>query len=448
MDKLLNPVLRLPLKYKISIIITFILSIVILLLASILFDKERNILIQEMEKRGHLILKNLTQAGWEAIINDNKTVTSDVFNEILKDKSVMYAIILNKHKKIFDKAGILEESNTLFTDIDFSKSYVVERRYNGTEIIEMGKPILLITRNKKVLLGYAIVGISKESVIKAINKAKRNVFYLAVIFIIAGIVISFIFASTITAPINKIVKVMEKVGKGDLNQRVIISAKDEIGILADSFNKMIKHLKEKLLMSKYISKNTIEMISHNDVNAVELGGQRKEVTLLFSDIRGFTSYSESHSPEEVINMLNKYLSFQAEIINKNNGAVDKFVGDEVVGVFQGKNMVLDAVKCAIAIQKKIKEENIKSNDNIHIGIGINTGEVVMGNMGSKNRMDYTVIGDNVNLAARLCSAAEGGEILITDSVYQRIKNKIKVKNPRNIKVKGKSAPVKVYAVDY
>ena len=173
-------------------------------------------------------------------------------------------------------------------------------------------------------------------------------------------------------------KMHKKSGKGDLNQRVKIKVKDEIGKLANSFNDMIQHLKEKLMMSKYVSKSTIEMIAQKEDDKLELGGVRKEVTLLFSDIRGFTSYFEEHSPEEVINMLNKYLSFQTEIIDAHKGSVDKFMGDEVVAVFEGKDSSINAVKSAIEIQKRVQKENEKFNDNIHIGIGTNTGEVEYG----------------------------------------------------------------------
>ncbi len=450
MKNLFKPILKMPIKYKISIIVILILATSIFLLANFLFKDERAILLDEMGKKGNLILQNLSRAGWEAIINSNKTVTSDVFGEILNDNSVLYAIVFNKKVKVFDSVNISENFNILEIQNDLIKynSYVKDKSYNNKKIIEMARPIILNANNKKIIIGYSVIGVSEEPVKHAIAVARRKVIYLSLIFLIIGIVVSFIFASTITAPIKKIVTVMKRVGAGNLEERVNISLQDEIGLLANSFNEMIRHLKEKLLMSKFVSKDTIEMIQKKDNVNIELGGAKKEVTLLFSDIRGFTSFSENHSPEEVINMLNKYLSFQAEIINDNNGAVDKFVGDEVVGVFKGESSFLNAVKCAMKIQQKILEENKKSNDNIHIGIGINFGEVVIGNMGSKDRMDYTVIGDNVNIAARLCDVAKPDQILISESVYKKINSSVKIVSSSEISVKGKSERLLVYAIGY
>ena len=132
--------------------------------------------------------------------------------------------------------------------------------------------------------------------------------------------------------------------------------------------------------------------------------------MLFCDIRGYTAFAERHDPEAVVEVLNLYFQQQADIVAKHHGDVDKFVGDQIVAVFQDQEMERNAVRCALEIQSATDELGRQHPDwDLEVGIGISTGEVIMGAMGSKNRMDFTVVGDNVNLAARLCSHAAPGQ---------------------------------------
>ena len=221
---------------------------------------------------------------------------------------------------------------------------------------------------------------------------------------------------TVLQPLDIIGAVADKVKEGDLSVNAAVQSGDEIGILAKRINDMIQGLRERMHLTKFVSDDTLSAVQKADLKGVELGGKRKEATVLFSDIRGFTSYSETVDPEDVIDMLNTYLNRQAEIVKEFDGDIDKFVGDELMAIFIGDDMAKNAVNCSVAIQKAMTEINQNAGGNIGVGIGINTGLMVMGAMGSKDRMDYTVIGDNVNLGARLCSAAKAGEIILAKSV--------------------------------
>ena len=217
--------------------------------------------------------------------------------------------------------------------------------------------------------------------------------------------------------------------------------------------------KEKLWIrhafSHYLSKEVIHELM-NDPSRLKLGGERRVITVLFSDVRGFTSYSESQQPEEVVARLNEILTAQVQVVFKNNGTLDKFVGDELMaffgapGVLHKDNHALVAVRTAVEIQRIMRElqgrwvEQKKAM--LNIGIGINTGEMVFGNMGSSERMDFTVIGDNVNLAARLCSAAGKDDIIISQTTYEAVKEHIETVKLEPIMVKGKSNPIAIYKV--
>ena len=254
---------------------------------------------------------------------------------------------------------------------------------------------------------------------------------------------------TVLKPLDIIGGVADKVKGGDLSVNAAVQSGDEIGILAKRINDMIQGLRERLHLTKFVSDDTLSAVQKADLKGVELGGKRGSATVLFSDIRGFTSYSETVDPEEVIDMLNTYLNRQAEIVREFDGDIDKFVGDELMAIFIGDDMAKNAVDCAVAIQKAMIEINQKAGGNIGVGIGINSGLMVMGAMGSKDRMDYTVIGDNVNLGARLCSAAKAGEIIIAESVSALLdKDNYALEELEPINVKGKKNKIIIYRAGY
>jgi len=257
-----------------------------------------------------------------------------------------------------------------------------------------------------------------------------------------------VFAIRISRPILEIDRVAESVSQGNLRVRVKnVRSKDEIGDLAQRINEMIQGLLERFNLEKFVSGETIAAVKGVEEGGVKLGGERRLITVFFSDIRGFTAFSEAHEPEVVIEMLNTHLRHQAEIVNRYAGDIDKYVGDELVAVFQGPDMVKNAVLCAIEIQNKMTELTAAHPEwNISIGIGINTGEVVMGAMGSEARMDYTIIGDTVNLGARLCSAAGRGQILLSKNSRGYIADLEGVQTEAlpPMKVKGKKKAIEVY----
>ncbi len=178
------------------------------------------------------------------------------------------------------------------------------------------------------------------------------------------------------------------------------------------------------------------------------------MTIFFSDIRGFTPMSESLGPEEVVHILNEYFSAMASIIFKYEGTLDKFMGDAIMAIYGAPIDMPDhaerAVFTAVEMNEKMKELQAKwkreGKKDVNIGIGINTGEVIMGNIGSNERMEYTAIGDNVNLTQRLESVAEKGQILISATTYERVKDKINATMLDPIKVKGKTEKVLAYSV--
>jgi PAS domain S-box-containing protein len=215
--------------------------------------------------------------------------------------------------------------------------------------------------------------------------------------------------------------------------------------------------KLKSTFKKYVSKQIVDQLLEND-DMLNLGGQEQEATILFSDIRGFTSMSETMAPNEVVETLNDYFNLMIEIIFKYNGTLDKIIGDALMVIYGAPNSTdqdtENAVLTAIEMQEKLIEFNqqriIHSKLPITIGIGINRGKVISGNIGSRQQMNFTVIGDSVNLASRLCSVAKADEIIVSEAVWKHVKSNktFKGRKLHPVKVKGKAKPIEIKEVLY
>jgi class 3 adenylate cyclase len=224
--------------------------------------------------------------------------------------------------------------------------------------------------------------------------------------------------------------------------------------LSNSYKKMKEddELREKL--SRYVGKNLIERLMKSRGRFL-FGNERREVTILFADIRSFTSISESMQAEEVVSMLNEFFSAMVDITFRHNGILDKFVGDQLMAVFGIVSSVSstpydDAIRAAIKMQEATRKLMVlraqRNKAVFQIGIGINTGEAVLGSVGSRNRMDYTVIGDCVNVAGRLQQLAKAGQIILGEQTYLKSKGQFRMKKRSSIKLKNKAKSIKCYEV--
>ena len=217
------------------------------------------------------------------------------------------------------------------------------------------------------------------------------------------------------------------------------------------------HNKEKVksAMGKYMSQDVMKKVIQN-IDNLGLGGKKSTVTVLFADIRGFTSMSEQMSAQQVSEILNEYFTEMEPIITKYNGVINKFIGDAVMAIFgepiQDKNHAQNAVKCAYSMLEKVKELQKKwakeDKPKIEIGIGVNTGEVFVGNIGSVNRMEYTVIGDTVNLASRLESYNKiyKTKLLISSTTYEEVKGFTDVIKISDVQIRGKANKMDIYEI--
>jgi adenylate cyclase len=319
----------------------------------------------------------------------------------------------------------------------------------------------------EMLGAYNKVGVANIGVIAEVDKSRElatikrvqdRSFLVMIIVVCFAFILNFGFSKSITAPLKKLFAATEKIVEGDYDVELTVKSHDEVGALAQGFMDMASGLKErKKLQGAFDKLHSKELAKKLLSGEIKLGGERKHVTVFFSDIRNFTATSESMSPDQVVSMLNEYMTEMVEIVNKWHGVVDKFVGDAIMAVWGmvdvGPDDANNAVRAALEMRERLigfNESRRQRNLNeINIGMGIHTGEVVTGYIGSEQKMEFTAIGDTVNMAARLEAANKPlkADILISGTTYSLVKSHgIKVGPELRIHAKGKTDAIVVHQV--
>ncbi|KJR41573.1 Adenylyl cyclase class-3/4/guanylyl cyclase [Candidatus Magnetoovum chiemensis] len=264
-------------------------------------------------------------------------------------------------------------------------------------------------------------------------------------------------SSLISSPILKLADGVKEISAGRYGKILEIPSKDEVGYLTYAFNQMSKDLEEKEFIrstfGRYVSEDVVRELLGNP-KGLELGGKKEHVTILMSDLRGFTRMSEKLGAEAVVSLLNNYLGEMTDIIMRYGGTIDEFIGDAIMVIFGAPIRFPDhaacAAACAIEMQlamEKVNQWNRQNNyPEIEMGIGINTGNAVVGNIGSNKRSKFGVVGKHVNLTARIEAYTTGGQIYISENTKEILGSALKIADQFQVKTKGVETPITVYSI--
>jgi len=318
----------------------------------------------------------------------------------------------------------------------------------------------LIGAYNKTSFGVTVVSqIPEVLILEPAQDAKRQAFLITGIVLSAALFFIFLFSITLTSPIEKLASMIAMVSKGNFDVKATshVKSHDEVGDLARAFDHMTDGLKErdkvKNLFSKFHGSSVAEDLINNDIG---VGGQSKEVVVFFSDIRGFTAFSEKRKPEEVVAMLNEYFAVMVAIINRHGGVVDKFIGDAIMAIWGApKGSDRDphnALRACIEMRRGLEKLNearvARGEPALMIGMGLHAGAAISGTIGSDERMEYTVIGNTVNTASRIeaSTKAFGADLLVSDDVITRVGEEFIIDYAGAAEVKGRSDALKMYKV--
>lgn len=332
---------------------------------------------------------------------------------------------------------------------------IIEFSIAGEDYLNLATPIGV--RGEKPVSVIMQRSLGQE--LKPFQQLRAAVFVLSCGGLVLSLFGAFYIARSVTEPVRALARAARSVETGNYDQAVEVAQQDELGDLAASFNRMTRGLAERdkvrNLLGKVVSHAIAEKLLSQDVM---LGGEEREVTVMFADLRGFTSFCEKQPAQDVVAVLNLYLTRISEIIEANNGVVDKYLGDGVMALFGAPVSYDDdcgnALRASLQIRNALAEMNLaiqtRGMPSLDVGIGVNTAMVVAGNMGSPSRLNYTVVGDGVNLAARLQALAKDGVfgmgVITTEVTLSRSRRRFDTRFLGEVDVRGKSAQVTVYVV--
>ena len=323
------------------------------------------------------------------------------------------------------------------------------------------KKDFVISAFVRCLFDLVVISEAPESVIlEPAKMMQREVFYIAGIVVSLGFLAIFIFSLTLTKPIERLVVVAKQVAMGNFNVSATagVKSKDEVEMLAWAFDSMTEGLRERDKVKNLFNKFHGSSVTENLLQSgeVKLGGMKKTACVFFSDIRGFTSFSESRTPEQVVGMLNEYFTVMVKIINDNGGVVDKFIGDAIMAVWGPPQTTGDdpynAVKACLEMRLGLLTLNdtriARGEEPIKIGMGLHYGDLISGTVGSQDRMEFTVIGDTVNMASRIeaSTKAFGTDLLLSDDMAKNVAGRVMLEEAGSAEVKGKAEPLKFFKV--
>ncbi|HEU5321893.1 MAG TPA: adenylate/guanylate cyclase domain-containing protein [Methylomirabilota bacterium] len=449
---------RLPLKLKLGLLITSILALTVLVVSAVLLRQQQAALTEAMTKRGLTIAQNLAASAKSPLLTEDDLTLNLLLRDVMQDGDVAYAAITDDTGRAVAHSDVGLVGRTLERPrgLEPLAGELLVQTYRapgqGT-LIDFAVPLTF----RDVRVGAIYLGFSTRAIEQALARARNNTTLIAVVMVLLGIAGAAGLAALLSRPILKLMEGTRAIAAGDFSVSLAIPSRDEIGALTAAFNRMARSLHEKEMIkrafTRYVAREVVDVILKDPEHLV-LTGERREVTVLFCDIRGFTASAEHMAPEAVVARLNAFYDLMIDTTFKHDGTLDKFLGDGVMAVFGAPiyraDHTLLAIRTALAMQAGIRELSARfqaeGKPPIAVGIGVNAGEAVAGTVGTEERMEYTVIGDSVNLAARLESAARGGQILVSEQICGKLGAAVEARPLGRLRVKGKEDEIEIYEV--
>ena len=456
-----------PLAYKLSFFITVLVVSCMTLLGMILVQQQTGQLQEQISEQGYTLAQLMAESAKEPLLAGDELALDAATSGFSNSGSVLGTALASLDGEILSSAGVLHiEKNPLthnaiqqvINNSADTSTWEWQPLSGGKRetVMSFIRPVIF----QDVTVGYALVTFSQSGMTQSKRRAVQAIIGATLLIIALSIAMSFAMGRRITQPIDKLVNASRAIGNGEYTFRFKERRKDELGLLMVAFNEMAEGMLEKSqvksALSRYVSPGVARQILSN-LDDIGLSGKRIEGSVLFADISGFTSISEKTKAEELVSMLNRYFTLITCACSMNHGIVDKYMGDGVMLVFGApeadKDHAFHAISCALLIQKLITHENSQREATglfpVQFRIGINTGNMLAGNMGSHERMEYTVVGDTVNLASRLCGITNSGQIVISREMYARkdVTGRVLAGEYQSIRLRGISQLVNTYLVE-
>ena len=451
---------RIPIFVKLALLSVLQILLIVSIISLTMLAKQKRQFTDQLIDFGVSLVKITAENSPDKLLAEEDISLFQLLKDISGIEQVRYALIVDFDQQIHAHSQI-EKVNHTYTP---PEGLALMKKIEKTTVSEFsnGNESLLLFQHpityQSLAVGQVIMALSRQSILDGIKSETLFILALTLGALIVGLGSSVFMSFYFSRPILDLKEGTKVLSQGNFNHRVIIPRNDEMGDLGRAFNQMAIGLGERQLIretfGKYVSPEIRDKILSGDI---PLDGERREATLLFSDIRGFTPYVEQNEPEEVIKSMRDYFTAMQTAISRHGGLVLQYVGDEIEAVFGVPLAVEDhaerALRAALDMRDALERLNQKRDEAglepLRHGIGIYTGDVLAGNTGSEDRLSYTLIGNTVNLASRIQGMTKevGWDILAYEGTLQRLKEAFDVTKEKPRSAKGYSKPITVYRVN-
>jgi adenylate cyclase len=440
-----------PIAWKMGLTISLLVLVGMTLLGSVLVNRQVASMQSQANTFGEAIANQLADSAREPLLAQDTFTLKILVNNLTRGNGLEGAAIFDPRGRMLQQAGNMPAQ---LTTPATQPRLVWQRGQDSFTTYTM--PVTV----KDLTAGYVAISLSQQAIIEAQQQVQHTIFMATLLLSLLIIAAAFLVGRWMARPLQDLVAATQAINTGNLHFRLSERRNDELGQLIDSYNKMASGLLEKdqveNVLSRFVSPGVARKMMQ-DIEQVELGGRETQATVLFADIAGFTRLAEKLTPDEVARLLNDYFNAISCAARFYRGTIDKYVGDCAMIVFgvpeEDSEHLYHGLCCALMTQRLIARLNqwrqAHGQVTVSFRIGINSGQVLAGNLGSNERMQYTVVGDTVNLASRLSNLAQAGEIILPLQLLGNsdIASRFRFNASDEIRVRGKARAVSTARLD-
>jgi len=451
-----------PVAIKLAFSFSLIMVIGLVSLGSLLGINQTKLLEIQADHFGEVLALQASYSIKEPLLAEDNLLIEMIVGKLINMKSIKGVSVFSDEFSLVLSSGVEITKELLKGGTGegfFKKDHVIRIENVDKGIVTYAAPIV----HSQLFIGYVALSFDISTLKTAKVETRNTVIWITTLTLFFGVLAAFYLSKQLTKPIAQLLDISRAMQSGDYKYNFEEDKRnDELGVLMSAMNKLSDGLLEKekveKIFSHYVSPQVASLVLNdlNNIDGVKLGGEHVEASVFFADIVGFTSLSETIEPQEVSNILNIYFSIIAEAVSFCGGHVDKYMGDCAMVVFgvplKNDDHVFKSIACAWMVLRLVEKLNEKRKTEgkliVEFRIGANSGTVLAGNMGSKERMEYTVVGDSVNLASRLVNVAKPKELIITELVVLEhfMDKKIKFEMKEIIAIRGKKLPIRTLRV--
>jgi adenylate cyclase len=441
------------LQVKFSALVVAILVVACVALAWVATQHERRALEAAVERHGRALVENLANDAKEPLLGSDALRLEALTQHASDEAGLVDARLLGADGVVAAALDATERGQVHERLTAADPDGAIASRRSGSRLL-VAAPVAY----SGVPIGEAQIELDLNVLVEpTVAETQRQLSALALAVTLLGVGCGIAFVALLVGPLRRLRAGVERLSKGDLAVRVPPTSGDEVGELTRAFNEMGESLQQKERIShafgRYVSDYVLNQLLESPADET-LGGTEREVTILFADIRRFTRLSEGMKASDVVALLNDVFQLASDRILACGGTIDKFIGDSVMAYFGAPvpdpDHPLQAVRAAIEIEEALAERSLRVGSDamrVEIGIGIHTGTVVVGTIGSDRRSDFTAVGDAVNVAHRLEKLARPSQILVSEAVQRRVRGSVRMRFEGERQLSGRVEPVHVYSVD-